>query len=86
MKRILIAVGAAAFVAGGAAFAQSADDAFGVWVNTRNKAESEFYKCDDDLCGKLVKVPDGQKTDNMNPDPAKRAARAASTNTKRQDR
>lgn len=73
MKRILTAAGAAGLMLGGAAFAQTADDAFGVWVNTRNKAESEFYKCGDDLCGKLVKVPDGQKADNMNPDPAKRS-------------
>jgi hypothetical protein len=66
-------MGTAALLFSGAAFAQSAEDAFGIWLNTRNKAESEIYKCGEDLCAKLVKVPDGQKTDNKNPDPAKRS-------------
>ena len=72
MKRILTTASALTLVFSGAAFAQTAEDAFGMWLNPRNKAESEFYKCGEDLCGKLVKVPDGQKADNMNPDPAKR--------------
>ncbi len=72
MKKILATAGAVALLSGGIALAQSADDAFGVWLNTRNKAHNEFYKCGEDLCGKLIKVVDGQKTDNMNPDPAKR--------------
>jgi len=72
MKRILMLGGALALLSSGTAFAQTAEDAFGVWLNSRNKAESEFFKCGENLCGKLVKVPDGQKVDNMNPDPAKR--------------
>jgi uncharacterized protein (DUF2147 family) len=57
----------------GTASAQSADDAFGVWLNPENGSNIEFYKCGGDaLCAKLTKVTDGQKTDDKNPDPAKR--------------
>lgn len=51
--------------------AQTAEDAFGVWENPENKSHTEFYKCGDGVCGKIVKVVDGQKTDDKNPDPAK---------------
>jgi uncharacterized protein (DUF2147 family) len=51
--------------------AQTADDAIGVWENPENKSHTEFYKCGDGVCGKIVKVVDGQKTDDKNPDPAK---------------
>ena len=55
------------------ASAQSADDAFGVWLNPDNGSNIEFYKCGGEgLCAKLTKVTDGQKTDDKNPDPAKR--------------
>ena len=59
-------------LAGGPASAQSADDAFGVWLNPENQSNVEFYKCGDGLCAKVTKVSDGQKTDDKNPDPAKR--------------
>ena len=51
--------------------AQTADDAIGVWENPENKSHTEFYKCGDGVCGKIVKAVDGQKTDDKNPDPAK---------------
>jgi uncharacterized protein (DUF2147 family) len=51
--------------------AQTAEDAIGVWENPENKSHTEFYKCGDGVCGKIVKVVDGQKTDDKNPDPAK---------------
>ena len=58
---------------GGPASAQSADDAFGLWLNPENGSNIEFYKCGgESLCAKLTKVTDGQKTDDKNPDPAKR--------------
>jgi uncharacterized protein (DUF2147 family) len=56
-----------------AAYAQTADDAVGVWENPENKSHTEFYKCGDGVCGKIVKVVDGQKTDDKNPDAAKRS-------------
>ncbi len=67
-----VAVAGAAMILAAAAYAQTAEDAFGVWENPENKSHTEFYKCGDGVCGKIVKVVDGQKTDDKNPDPAKR--------------
>jgi uncharacterized protein (DUF2147 family) len=52
--------------------AQKAEDALGVWLHPENGSNVEFYKCGEGVCGRIVKVVDGQKTDNKNPDPAKR--------------
>ena len=71
MKRILPVIATAA-VLGTAVYAQTAEDAFGVWLNPENKSHTEFYKCGDGVCGKIVRVVDGQKTDDKNPDPAKK--------------
>lgn len=58
----------------GPASAQSADDAFGLWLNPENGSNIEFYKCGGEgLCAKLTKVTDGQATDDKNPDAAKRS-------------
>lgn len=57
---------------GSAAWAQTAEDAFGLWLNPENKSNVELYKCGSNLCAKITKNPDGQKTDDKNPDPAKR--------------
>jgi uncharacterized protein (DUF2147 family) len=54
-------------------YAQTAEEAFGVWENPSNKSHTEFYKCGGGICGKIVRVVDGQKTDDKNPDPAKRS-------------
>ena len=54
------------------ALAQKAEDAVGVWLNPDNGSNIEFYKCGDGVCGKIVKVTDGQKTDDKNPDAAKK--------------
>jgi uncharacterized protein (DUF2147 family) len=59
-------------MAGGPALAQTAEDAFGVWLNPENQSNVEFYKCGEGLCAKITKVSDGQKTDDKNPDAAKR--------------
>ena len=72
MMKTVAAASAAALVLASAAFAQTAEDAFGVWLNPENKSHTEFYKCNGGLCGKIVKAVDGQKTDDKNPDPAKR--------------
>jgi uncharacterized protein (DUF2147 family) len=56
------------------ACAQSAEDAFGLWLNPENGSNIEFYKCGGGgLCAKLTKVTDGQLTDDKNPDPGKRS-------------
>ena len=59
-------------LAGAPASAQKAEDAIGVWLHPDNGSNVEFYKCGESVCGKIVKVVDGQKTDDKNPDPAKR--------------
>ena len=59
-------------MASGRASAQAAEDAFGVWLNPENQSNVEFYRCGDGLCAKITKVSDGQKTDDKNPDAAKR--------------
>jgi uncharacterized protein (DUF2147 family) len=69
--RILVAAGAAVALAA-VAYAQSGEDALGVWENPENKSHTEFYKCGGGVCAKIVKAVDGQKTDDKNPDPAKR--------------
>jgi uncharacterized protein (DUF2147 family) len=58
---------ATAFLMSGAAQAQTAEDAFGTWQHPENKSHVEMYKCGDGICGKIVKVVDGQKTDDKNP-------------------
>jgi uncharacterized protein (DUF2147 family) len=64
---------AAVILAVAPAQAQKAEDAFGVWVNPENGSNIEMYKCAPGLCAKIVKVNDGQKTDDKNPDAAKRS-------------
>jgi uncharacterized protein (DUF2147 family) len=59
-------------MAGGPTQAQTAEDAFGVWLNPENQSNVEFYRCGEGLCAKITKVSDGQKTDDKNPDAAKR--------------
>ena len=66
------AVSAVALVLGSALHAQTAEDALGVWQNPENKSHTEFYRCGEGICGKIVRVVDGQKTDDKNPDPNKR--------------
>lgn len=68
-----LAASAILALAAGPALAQSAEDAFGTWKHPENGSHVEVYKCGDGLCAKIVKVEDGQKTDDKNPDAAKRA-------------
>jgi uncharacterized protein (DUF2147 family) len=73
MRTIVHGVSVAAFVAMAASVAaQTADDAFGVWEHPENKSHVEIYKCGSGLCAKIVKVVDGQKTDDKNPNAALR--------------
>ena len=73
MKRTLAAAFATALALGTVAYAQTAEDAFGLWLNPENGSHTEFYKCGDGVCGKIAKVTDGQKTDDKNPDAAKKS-------------
>ena len=57
----------------GAAQAQTAEDAFGLWLDPSNGGHIEAAKCDDKLCAKVAFVPDndgkdGPKVDKNNPD------------------
>ena len=64
---------AAALALPAAALAQTADDAFGIWRHPENGSHVEMYRCGADLCAKIIKVIDAQKTDDKNPDAAKRS-------------
>jgi uncharacterized protein (DUF2147 family) len=55
------------------AAAQTAEDAFGIWRHPENGSHVEIYRCGDGLCAKIVKITDGQKTDDKNPDAGKRS-------------
>ena len=59
-------------LAGTSAAAQKAEDAVGTWLHPDNGSNVEFYKCGEGVCGKIVKVTDGQQTDDKNPKPANR--------------
>jgi len=71
-RALVVAWSAAAVALAATAYAQSAEDAIGVWENPENKSHTQFYKCGDGVCAKIVRVVDGQKTDDKNPDAAKR--------------
>jgi uncharacterized protein (DUF2147 family) len=73
MKTTTLVAAGTALALAGVAYAQSADDALGIWENPENKSHTQFYKCGAGVCGKIVKAVDGQKTDDKNPDPAKRS-------------
>ena len=56
-----------------AAHAQTAEDAFGLWLDPSNGGHIEVAKCEDRLCAKVAFVPDndgkdGPKVDKNNPD------------------
>lgn len=73
MKHALAALAATALTLGTtAATAQTAEDAFGTWRHPENGSHIDLYKCGANLCAKIAKVVDGQKTDDKNPDASKR--------------
>jgi uncharacterized protein (DUF2147 family) len=72
ISMVTVAVLLGLAMASGRASAQAAEDAFGVWLNPENQSNVEFYRCGEGLCAKVTKVSDGQKTDDKNPDAAKR--------------
>jgi uncharacterized protein (DUF2147 family) len=61
----------AAFLVFGAGpgFAQSADDAFGVWRHPDNGSHIKIAKCGAGVCATIIKVTDPSRTDSENPDP-----------------
>ena len=71
----------------GAAQAQTAEQAFGVWRHPENGSHVEMAKCGDGLCATIVHVEDAQKTDDKNPDASLRSrpivGLAIMTNAKR---
>jgi uncharacterized protein (DUF2147 family) len=75
MRGIILSASVAAIfsLASGTASAQKAEDAFGTWKHPENGSHVEIYKCGDGLCAKIAKVVDGQKTDDKNPDAAKKS-------------
>lgn len=69
--RLLAALAVAAVLAS-AAHAQTAEDVFGIWRHPENDSHVEMYACGENLCAKIVKVVDTQKSDDKNPDTSKR--------------
>lgn len=67
-----IAMAAAIAFAPQAAFAQKAEDAVGTWRHPENGSHIKMYMCGANLCAKIVKITDGQKVDDKNPNPARR--------------
>jgi uncharacterized protein (DUF2147 family) len=62
----------------GLAQAQTAEDAFGLWLDPGNGGHIDVVKCDDKLCAKVAFVPnndgpDGPKVDKNNPDENKKS-------------
>ncbi|MGE5510207.1 MAG: DUF2147 domain-containing protein [Bacteroidota bacterium] len=72
MRLALASLAGATLLSTTVAMAQTAEDAIGVWRHPENGSHVEMYKCGDNLCAKIVKIIDGQKNDDKNPDPAKR--------------
>ena len=75
MRTLVYGIAGASLIAlaAGMATAQTAEDAFGTWRHPENGSHVEVYKCGDGMCAKIVKVVDGQKTDDKNPDAAKKS-------------
>lgn len=72
MRPILLTAAAAFVLASAPARAQTIADVFGVWRHPENGSHVEMYRCGDALCAKIVRIQDGQKVDDKNPDPLKR--------------
>ena len=73
MSFVRLALAGTFAIAFTASASASADDAFGTWRHPENGSHVEMYKCGGGLCAKIVKVTDGQKTDDKNPDESKRS-------------
>ncbi|NJM36055.1 MAG: DUF2147 domain-containing protein [Rhodomicrobium sp.] len=72
VKMVIIGAGLFAFSAG-QAFAQKAEDAFGVWQHPENGSHIRVAQCGGGLCATIVKVKDPSRTDVNNPDPKLRS-------------
>jgi uncharacterized protein (DUF2147 family) len=73
MTRLVVpSIATAALLLATAVAAQTAEDAVGVWRHPENGSHVEMYKCGENLCAKIVKIIDGQKTDDKNSDASKR--------------
>jgi uncharacterized protein (DUF2147 family) len=77
---LLTALISAVLITGPAAAAPSRDDPpqvpAGIWLMQNGKAAVEFYRCGEELCGRLRwgrpdQFPDGSTKDRRNPDKAK---------------
>ena len=67
-RAVLICAGFSVF-GGTQGFAQTADDAFGVWQNPDNGSHIKISKCGNGLCATIVKVTEAGRKDVKNPDP-----------------
>jgi uncharacterized protein (DUF2147 family) len=57
----------------GNAFAQAAEQPYGVWRHPENGSRIRIYSCGhDQLCARILSVGDAQRSDDKNPDPGLR--------------
>lgn len=57
----------------GAAIANAADQAYGIWRHPDNGSRIRIYACGHDrLCARILSVADAQRSDDKNPDPGLR--------------
>lgn len=69
---LVLAAPGALWVAANPATAQDPALVFGVWQHPENGSRIRLAPCGAGLCGTVVHVADGQKTDDKNPNPALR--------------
>ncbi len=68
VKAALLGAGLLAFAAA-QGWAQTAEDAFGTWVDPDTGSHIRVSKCGGGLCATIVKVKDPSRTDINNPNP-----------------
>lgn len=62
MKRLLTVLAATSLgLITHVAMAQTADDAFGIWLDPNTTGHLEVYKCGEALCAKIAKLPEGKE-------------------------
>ncbi len=74
MRNVMLpaALSVAMLAMAASAAAQKAEDAFGTWLHPENGSHVKMYACGQRLCARIVKIVDGQKADDKNPNAAKR--------------
>ncbi len=74
-------------LASGPASAQTAEDAFGVWLNPENGSNVEFYKCGGEACAaRSPRSPTGRRPTTRTPTPPSATGRSSASSSWRAPR